>query len=116
APRRRPMPPDDRRAQPRRPIPTSGSNPLVATLGLLPRPALVCDLSPTGLGVLLTNPPPPGTLVPVWLPGEPGRPSLLFLAQVMHLSIDPGPLFHVGLMAIDEPGRAVLAEALARRG
>jgi hypothetical protein len=110
------MPGDDRRVEPRQPIPTSNSNPLVATVGLLPRPALVSDLSASGLGVLLTNPPPPGSLVPVWLPGEPGRPSLLFLAQVIHLSIDPGPLFRIGLMAIDEAGRAVLAEVQARRG
>ncbi|MGL4552410.1 MAG: PilZ domain-containing protein [Gemmataceae bacterium] len=106
---------DDRRAETRRPIPIKDSNPLVATVGLMPRPALVADLSGGGLSVLLTDPLTPGTLVPVWLAGDPGRPSRLLLAQVMNVSIDDGPLFRVGLMAIDDAGRAVLADVDRRQ-
>ena len=74
----------------------------------------MADLSAGGLSVLLAEPPPTGAMVPVWLPGPPGRPSLLLLAQVMHATAD-GALFRVGLMAADDAGRAVLAEVIGRR-
>lgn len=105
----------DRRSHPRRSLPTADSNPLVATVGLLPRTAIVCDVSARGIGVLLTDPPAPGTLVPVWLPGVIGEPSLMLLAQVAHVSADSGPLFRVGLACIDTHGQGVLGEVIRRR-
>lgn len=109
------MPVDERRAHPRRALPTADSNPLVATVGLLPRTAIVIDLSVGGVGLLLADPPATGTLVPVWLPGTAGQPSPVLLAQVAHVSASPGSLYRVGLACIDSGGQGVLHDVMRYR-
>jgi hypothetical protein len=109
--------PNEQRIQPRQAIATSGSNPLIATVGVLPRAALVCDISPSGLGLLTTFAPPVGALLPVWLPGPPGQPSHLILAAVVHVQPPSGDdLYHIGVACHDDSARGVLAELLARLG
>jgi hypothetical protein len=106
---------DERRSHPRRQLVTSGSNPLIATLGVLPRAALVCDISPQGLGLLTTFAPPVGAILPVWLPGPPGQPSGLILATVVHVQ-EPASdgLYRVGIACHDESGRSMLRDLIAR--
>jgi hypothetical protein len=107
--------PSERRSHPRRPITTDGSNPVIATIGILPRAALLCDLSAGGLSLLTTYSPPVGALLPIWLPGPPGQMSGLVLGTVVHVQppADDG-LYVVGVACQDEGGRAVLRELLAR--
>src|SRR5262249_38212076 len=65
--------PQERRTSPRHAFATSGSNPVVATVGLVPRAAFVADLSSGGAGRLPPPPPPRGGIVPL-CPGTPPRP------------------------------------------
>ncbi len=109
--------PSDRRSHPRQSIANTGSNPVIATVGILPRAALVYDLTPNGLGLLTTFAPPVGALLPVWLPGPPGQPSNLVLVTVIHVQ-PPGSdgLFQMGVVCHDDNGRTVLGEMIARLG
>ena len=107
--------PSERRLQPRRQVMTGGSNPLIATLGVLPRAALICNLSTCGLGLLTTFAPPEGAILPVWLPGPPGQPSGLILGTVIHVQQPAADgLYRVGIACHDECGRALLGELLGR--
>ena len=108
-------PSPERRSQQRRHLATNGSNPVIATVGILPRAALVSDLSDEGLGLLTTFAPPLGAILPVWLPAPPGQPSHFLLATVVHVqSPSPDNLFQVGITCHDDAGRAILRELLAR--
>jgi len=108
--------PAERRIQPRFIIGPFGSSPLLATLGIVPRTALLCDASKTGLGVLCADPPFVGSLVPVWLAGSPGEASkLLLMRAVYSILLSPG-LFRVGLVILDEADTGILNELLQRLG
>jgi hypothetical protein len=105
----------ERRSHPRQPLATNGSNPLIATLGVLPRAALICDLSAGGLGLLTTFAPPQGAILPVWLPGPPGEPSRLILATVIHVQPPTGDgLYRVGIACHEDTGRAALQDLIGR--
>lgn len=106
--------PNERRRQPRRSISTTGSNPVVATMGIVPRAALVCDLSPEGIGLVTTDPPPVGSIVPVWLAIPPGNPSTLLLGRVIYVRATSPDLHRVGLSWLDDSGQTTLVELLAR--
>jgi hypothetical protein len=93
---------------------TTGSNPIIVTAGVLPRAALVCDLSSRGLGLLATFAPPVGSVLPVWLPGQPGEVSSVILVHVIHVQPATDALHRIGAVCHDEPSAAALAEFLAR--
>jgi|SRR5262245_39197227 len=106
--------PPERRGSRRHRFDPASSNPAQATIGLIPRAALACDLSPTGVGVLTTDAPPVGAVVPIWLASEPGTTPCLVLTRVANTqAVSPG-LFRVGLTGADEGEAAVLAEAYRR--
>lgn len=105
--------PPDRRAHERRPFATEGSNPLVATVGVVPRAAFVCDLSAAGLAMLTTDPPPVGSVVPVWLAVSPSRESQLVLVRVIDVTAVSTELHRVGAESVEEAGAAVLQQVLA---
>jgi hypothetical protein len=86
---------------------------VVATLGVVPRAALLCDLAPGGVGLLTTDPPPVGCVVPVWLAVPAGAPSRLVLLRVVHTSSEGADLYRIGLSCLDEIGGGVLRELLA---
>src|SRR5262245_2559987 len=94
----------------------NGSNPVIVTAGVLPRAALVSDVSSLGLGLLTTFAPPVGSLLPVWLPGRPAEPSDLLLVSVIHVRPSTDSLFHVGTACHDEGSAALLREFVARLG
>ena len=94
----------------------TGSNPIIVTAGVLPRAALVSDVSPMGLGILTTFAPPVGSVVPVWLPGPPGESSKLILVSVIHVQPTSDSLYHVGTMCHDEASAALLRELLGKLG
>jgi hypothetical protein len=99
-----PQPPSagpERRRWPRRALGDRGSNPLVATLGVLGHCALVRDLSLGGICLLTAHPPPPGTVVPVWL-CRPAGPSPMLLVTVRHVVAEPNALYRVGAALLDE--------------
>jgi hypothetical protein len=105
----------DRRSYARHPIATTGSNPLIATVGLLPRAVLVCDISPVGIGLLAAFSPPLGAVLPIWLPSPPGQPSGLVLARVVHVQPpNPDNLHRIGLFCADEVGQSELQQLLDR--
>jgi hypothetical protein len=107
--------PPERRSHPRQQVTIRGSNPLIVTLGVLPRAALIHDLCPDGLGLLTTFAPPIGAIVPVWAPSSPGEPSALILAVVIHVQEPTGDgLYRVGLACHDEGGRRVLRDLIRR--
>jgi hypothetical protein len=103
----------ERRVHSRRPFLTTGSNPVVATIGILPRAALVCDLSVGGIGLLVTDPPPVGSIVPVWLAVPPGSPSRLLLVRVVYVQEEANELFRLGLSCLDEAAAIICREMLA---
>jgi hypothetical protein len=105
--------PPERRAHVRYQFATSSSNPPLATIGVIPRAALIANLSATGLGLLTTVSPPIGAIVPVWLPGPPGLPSSLILATIIHVTPDGALLHQVGL-ACREESLGVLGDVLDR--
>jgi hypothetical protein len=84
-------------------------------MGILPRIVVICDLCPGGLGVLTNYSPPVGALLPLWLPGGPGKPSALVLVRVIHVQnpADEG-LYRVGVACHDDHARTALAEVIAR--
>src|SRR5262245_14655199 len=94
--------PSERRNELRHRLALNGSNPVVVTAGVLPRAALVSDVSSLGLGLLTTFAPPVGSVLPVWLPGLPGDPSDVALLNVIHVRPGTGRLFHVGTVCHDE--------------
>lgn len=105
------MPSDavERRLHTRHRVALHGSNPVVATFGVLPRAAFVHDLSATGIAVLTTEPPPVGSVVPIWLPRAHGEASQLALARVAYAEpVDRG-LHRVGMASLDESSSALLA-------
>jgi hypothetical protein len=104
---------EERRANARQRFTIQGSNPPIATLGLVPRAALICDLGPGGIGLLTTLAPPVGAIVPVWLPGPPGLPSSLILGTIVHTAPTDEGLHRVGLTCREESA-AVLAALLAQ--
>ncbi len=79
-----------------------GLDPPIATVGLIPRAALVYDLSPNGVGLLTTQPPPVGAIVPVKLAGPPGLSSCLILGEIVHNSPETDGLFRVGVVCLEE--------------
>jgi hypothetical protein len=94
--------PVERRAAVRHLFAGPGSNPLVATVGLQARCALVHDLSANGIGLLTTQSFSPGALIPVWLPGRHGQPSPLLLVCVVHSApVRPG-LYRIGGRFFDQ--------------
>ena len=109
--------PIERRSHPRRLFAATGSNPLIATLGVLPRAALVCDISPAGLGLLTTFAPPVGAILPVWLATSPGEPSALLLATVVHVQPPSSDgLYRMGVSCHDDSGRVVLRDLMRKWG
>jgi hypothetical protein len=86
----------------RRGFSMEGSNPLIATVGIYTRCAFVHDLSEGGIGLLITDPPPVGAVVPVWLPRPDGGPSTLLLVAIVHSSPQADGLHRVGGTLIDE--------------
>jgi hypothetical protein len=88
----------------------------VATVGICPRCVLVHDLSENGLSFLTTEPPPVGSVVPLWLPTQHGGWSHLLLVAIMHAFRHSEPLYRVGAQAIDESGAAVLRAYLTGAG
>jgi hypothetical protein len=95
-------PSEERRVQDRHRFASGGFDPPIATIGLVPRAALVCDLSPAGIGLITTYSPPVGAIVPVVLSGPPGSASTLILGTVVHSSSEPDGLFHVGVDCLEE--------------
>jgi hypothetical protein len=95
-------PTGERRFHSRHRFALGGFDPPIATVGLVPRAALVTDLSPTGVGLLTTQPPPIGSIVPVKLAGPPGLPSCLILGEIVHHSLEPDGLFRVGVSCLEE--------------
>jgi hypothetical protein len=93
--------PVERRAVARFPFPPHGSNPLVATVGLFPRCALVLDLSTRGIALLVPWPPPVGSVIPVWVAGRRAGPSPLLLVAVVYVLPQDG-LYRVGGHFVDE--------------
>ncbi len=105
----------ERRSNRRRRLATNGSNPVIATVGILPRAALVSDIGDEGLGLLTTFAPPLGAILPLWLPAPPGQPSHFLLGTVVHVQFpSPDNLFQVGITCHDDAARAILREVLAR--
>jgi hypothetical protein len=100
---------EERRANARHRFAIQGSNPPIATLGLLPRAALICDLGSSGIGLLTTLAPPLGAIVPVWLPGPPGSPSSLVLGTIVHTSLMTEGLYRVGLTCREESAGVLVA-------
>ena len=92
----------------------TGSNPVIVTAGVLPRAALVSDVSSLGLGMLTTFAPPVGSVLPVWLPGQPGDASDLALVSVIHVRPTSDSLYHVGTACHDEGSAALLREFVMR--
>src|SRR5262245_50573369 len=105
----------ERRAQARITVLDQGSNPLVATVGLYPRCALVVDLSPRGMGLLTVDPPPEGAVVPVWLPGKPGQGSDLLLVRVIYAVPQEQSLYRLGTELFDEGAARVVEGVLRER-
>src|SRR3954451_19200526 len=94
--------PSERRHQSRHRLEMTGSNPVIVTAGVLPRAALLSDLSPQGMGMLTTFAPPVGSVLPVWLPGKPGETSNLVLVNVIHVNPSSDSLFQLGTACHDE--------------
>jgi hypothetical protein len=104
---------EERRANARHRFTIQGSCPPIATLGLVPRAALICDLGTGGIGLLTTLAPPLGAIVPVWLPGPPGMPSILILGTIVHEARTDEGLSRVGLTCREESA-AALSSLLAQ--
>jgi hypothetical protein len=102
------LPSDERRAHPRLTFVTTGSNPVVATIWVVPRAALLSDLCPDGVGLLTTDPPPVGSVVPVWLALPIGAPSRLVLLRVVYAEAETTDLHRLGLCCLDDTSGAVL--------
>jgi hypothetical protein len=102
--------PDDRRSRPRRLFATSGSNPVVATIGVVPRAAFLCDLGPGGVALLTTDPPAVGSVVPVWLALPVGAPSQIVLLRVVYAQAQGPDLHRLGLCGVDEASCAALLD------
>jgi hypothetical protein len=92
----------DRRSWSRQRFASRSSNPLIATVGVYTRCAFVDDLSAGGISLLITDPPPVGAVVPVWLPRQDGGPSSLLLVAIVHSTLQPDGLHRVGGSLIDE--------------
>jgi hypothetical protein len=107
-------PPAERRINARLRLAVAGSNPVIVTAGILPRAALIHDVSQFGLGLLATFAPPIGSVLPVWLPGEPGQPSSLMLVIVIHVKPSTDSLHYIGTACHDESSTLTLREFLAR--
>jgi hypothetical protein len=105
--------PAERRVHTRHVFARPGSNPLVATLGVCPRCALVYDLSHGGISLLTAEEPPPaGSVVPVWLPAPDGRPSCLLLVSLLYSVAEGRNLFRVGGPFLDEASAAAAGQYL----
>jgi hypothetical protein len=89
---------------------------MIVTAGVLPRAALLRDLSLFGLGLLATFAPPVGSVLPVWLPGWPGQSSTLVLVNVVHVQPYSDGLHHIGTHCHDEASIIAVRELLARLG
>jgi hypothetical protein len=98
----------ERRAHPRHRLATTGSNPLVATVGIWPRCALVYDLSLGGISLLITQPPPVGSVVPVWLAGAHPPPATPLLVTIIYLLPHGDNLYRVGGQFLDESSAEVI--------
>ena len=109
-------PASERRNELRRRLTMAGSNPVIVTAGVLPRAALLSDVSSLGLGMLTTFAPPVGSVLPVWLPGRPGEPSDLALVDVIHVRPSTASLYHVGTACHDEGSVATLRDFVTRLG
>jgi hypothetical protein len=95
-------PTPERRFHGRHRFALGGFDPPIATVGIVPRAALICDLSHTGIGLLTTQEPLVGAIVPVWMSGTPGSPSSLILGTIVHSSREPDGLYRVGLICLEE--------------
>ena len=91
----------DRRYDTRLPVAQASSNPLSATLGVVPRAAMVCDVSLHGLGLITLDPPPVDSLVPVWLATSVGAASEMILGRIVHSEPLGGSLHRVGVSCSD---------------
>jgi hypothetical protein len=105
---------NDRRSSPRKRLSITGSNPVIVTAGIVPRAVLVSDLSPEGMGLLATFAPPIESVLPVWLPGRPGEPSVLALLQVVHVQPAVEGLHLIGTASHDESSTSALRQFQAR--
>lgn len=104
----------ERRSCARHGLSFTGSNPVIVTAGVLPRAALVCDISSNGLGLLATFAPPVGSVLPVWLPGKPGETSSVILVHVVHVQPSTDSLHRIGTVCHDDGSAATLSEFMAR--
>lgn len=100
----------ERRRHDRRSISSNGSNPLVATIGVVPRAALINDIGPGGISLLSTDPPPVDSIVPLWLAVPIGSPSRLIFVRLVHVSPAGGDLYRIGAAAVDEATVEILRE------
>jgi hypothetical protein len=98
----------ERRSQNRRVFPAKTSNPLSARIGVVPRGALVVDVSTHGLGLVTTDPPPVGSLVPVWVASHSGPCSELLLGRITHSEPIDRTLHRIGMAYADEADLVVL--------
>lgn len=102
----------ERRQFDRRMVVDHGSNPVVATIGVVPRAALIQDISPRGVGLVSIDPPPVGSIVPLWLSIPVGTPSRLLFVCVVYTKPAEGELYRIGVAALDEATAEVFAELL----
>ncbi len=95
-------PSGERRIYDRHRFAAGGLDPPLATVGLVPRAALISDLSPSGVGLITTQPPPIGALVPVYMSGPPGMPSSVILGTIAYTTPEPDGLFRIGVICLEE--------------
>lgn len=103
----------ERRLHPRHPCSVTGSNPVVATVGLPQRAAFVCDVSSRGLGIMTTHSLTVGGVVPIWLAPKAVSPSRQSLGRVVHCAAISPDLHRAGLVALDVGGETMFGELLA---
>lgn len=85
---------------------------MVATVGVVPRAAFVCDLSVGGIALLTTDPPPVGSVVPLWLAIPPGSNSRFVLLRVIYSQPLAEGLHRIGLCCLDDSATGVFTELL----
>ncbi len=85
----------------------------MATIGVIPRAAILHDLSADGVALLTADPPPVGSVIPVWLALPVGAPSRMLLLRVIYKCPTENSLYRVGLACLDDAGRTILRDLLA---
>jgi hypothetical protein len=72
----------------------------------------VHDLSLHGISLLMTQPPPVGSVVPVWLVGPAGAPTAPLLVTVVYTLPHGENLYRVGGQLVDETSTEVVRALL----